>query len=234
MPFPPQTRPALPSFNTYCNDPSTQDRCEPTDFDPDVLDDECSGGGEVVDPGWVTVEHWDGPQDYVVGEGEVKNSRVARKDWARDHNSHDVNIHFETDRPYHYLVSTVPESADAPYELEAEWERDDYPEFFWPTVGDRVSVFGYWNHDCAHEGFYTEIHPAVGVATHRARPVELPASEGLGDNVVVPGIVSDVWFNRDGGETTEDCSQQGLHQPGAGNSIIPAQYCLPVPVHRRP
>ena len=230
LPFPPQTQPVLPSFSDYCNAPSTQAFCAPTDFNPDDLDTNCAGGGGVVDPQWVTVAQWDGPEDYVTAEGRVMQSRVSRKDWALNHDSQDHNLAVELDLPNRYLVSTVPESSFHPYELGIEWERDSYPEFYWPTIGDRISAFGYWIHDCGHDGFYTEVHPAVGIATHRARAVPLPASEGLGNDIWLPGVVSDVYFNREAGEITNNCSKTGLHQPGAGNHDLElASYCIPQP-----
>jgi hypothetical protein len=81
------------------------------------------------------------------------------------------------DSPYRRLVATRIEwGGGFSNALGVEWEINSYPEFFWPTPGDRVSVWGYWIHDCGHEG-YTEIHPPVGAAVHRTSPVRIPADK---------------------------------------------------------
>lgn len=237
--FPPQTVPIVPDLTNRCRtqfssfdpeDPSTPfDPCQVTNFNDDRRDWACDGGGGVVDPQWVTTVDWDGPQDYVLVEGQVARSRISRKDSPLNHDSQDAQAFVEVDLPYRYLVSTRPETKDQPYRLQAEWERDDWPERFRPTAGDRISAFGYWIHDCGHEPFYTEMHPPVGAAVHRARPVLLPEGLGLGTNVYAPGVVSDIWFNEDSGEITNNCSDTGLHQPNAGALLYMSHECIPVP-----
>jgi hypothetical protein len=223
LPFPPQTEPVLPDFTDLCAGPN--DPCTNTDFGN--LDDKCNGGGGTFDPQWVTVaDQFNGPESYQLVEGEVKQSRVSAKDSITNHGSHDVNVAIEVDPIYRFLISSVSEFGD-PDRLGVEWERDSYPEFYRPTIGDRVSVFGYWIHDCAHDGFYTEIHPAAGIATHRARPVLIPPSEGLGDNVYSPGVISDVWFSANGGEAI-NCDWTALHLPeqnASGDACVPYPNC---------
>lgn len=223
LPFPPQTEPVLPDFTDLCAGPG--DSCDNTDFSD--LDDKCNDGGGTFDPQWVTAaDEFNGPQSYQLVEGVVKQSRVSAKDSITNHSSHDVNLAIDVDPIYRFLVSSVSEFND-PDRLGVEWERDSYPEFYRPTIGDRVSVFGYWIHDCAHDGFYTEIHPAAGIATHRVRPVYIPTSEGLGDNVYAPGIISDVWFSADGGEAI-NCDWTALHLPSQnaeGDACVPYPNC---------
>ncbi len=217
----PETDPILP--------PSAQAAVPPTNF-PDVST-KCAGGGGVIDPQWVTVEPWNGPQDYKLVEGRTVRSRVSTKDNFLNHDSQDQNFSIEVDPQYWSLISSAPEFSE-PYRLGVEWERDSFPEAFWPALGDRVSVFGYWIHDCGHPPFYTEIHPPVGIATQRRLPVHIPSTPtDFGDNVYVPGIITDIWFNRNSGETTDNCSRTGLHQPGAGNFPEPvfSSKCIPTP-----
>ncbi len=189
-------------------------------------DCKCQGGGGVVDPQWVTVEPWRGPQDYRLLEGSVAKSHVAVHDNFLNHDSHDVNFAVMADPPFRSLISTEPEFEDE-HLLGVEWEVGSFPDRFRPLYGDRVSVFGFWILDCGHPPFYSEIHPAVGLAVHRPRPVSIPPGQVFsfafpdgtvnataGNNVFVPGILTDLWFNRNPGEVTGNCSDTGLHQPG--------------------
>lgn len=227
--FPPHHDPVIPDLSDRCTPPgSIVDRCTPTFFSDDHLDYVCAGGGGVVDPQWVTVRHWDGPEDYVTIEGEVERSRVSRKDTWLNHHSQDMNIAVTLDEPYFFRLAQRPEWPDQPSRLGVEWEEAYLPERLRPTPGDRISVFGYWIHDCGHPPFYTEVHPPVGLAVHKSRPVEIPSSEGLGGDIYVPGIVTDIWFNEDSGEITDNCSSTGLHQPGAGQDVFIADECIPV------
>lgn len=233
--FPPQTQPVLPDFSFTCGTPAHAP-CVPSFFSEEDRDYKCDGGGGVIDPQWVTVKA--GQQDvfdYVLAEGQVGQSRVSRKDAPWNHYSQDHQFFIDLDEPYRYLVSSAPEDSAAPNRIQSEWEIASYPESFRPTIGDRVSVFGYWVHDCGHDPFYTEVHPPVGIATHRVRPVLIPESAGLGQNVYAPGVVSDVYFNRQGGELTDNCSDTGLHLPGAGqdNSHL-SNFCVPDPYGLNP
>lgn len=228
--LPPPTQPDLPAL------PLTA----PTHFTD--VEERCAGGGGVLDPQWVTVDDWTGPEHYRTLEGEVYKSRISRQDNFTNHDSQDQNFYVVPDPPYRYLLSTTPEDYNHPLGMGIEWERNHLPEAFRPTVGDRVAVFGYWIHDCGHD-FYTEIHPPVGIAVQRPRPILLPSDQEfrfdnnatpatVGTNVYVPGIVTDIWFNRHSGEITNNCSRQGLHLPYSGglHPVEQRQRCLPVPV----
>lgn len=199
----------------------------------------CQGGGGVVDPQWVTVETWHGAQDYRLLEGSVFRSHVAVHDDFLNHDSHDVNFAVVADPSFRNLISTEPEFENELL-LGVEWETGSYPERFRPNYGDRVSVFGFWILDCGHPPFYSEIHPPVGVAVHRPRPIPIPSgqvftfnfpdgtvSATAGNNVFVPGILTDIWFNRNPGEITRNCSDTGLHQPGVCNTCNPPQPNCP-------
>lgn len=200
---PPETEPLPPSLSF-------------TSFTPirDGLDD-----GGVVDPQWVTTKEWNGPEDYELLEGRVKSSHISRKDSPFNHDSQDFTFEVFPDPPYGRLLN--PNQG----EMEVEWERDHLPEFFRPTRGDRISTVGYWIYDCGHD-FKTEIHPPVMLAVHRPRPILLPVNLGLGANIYVPGIVTDIWVNREGGEMTSNCSATGLHNPPSLNGLITGG-CLP-------
>ena len=189
---------------------------------PDA-NEKCLGGGGVSDPQWVTVNYWNGANDYELLEGKVEKSRISRKDNLLNHDSQDHLVHVRPDPLYRRLLR------DDQQVLEVEWERNHLPESFRATPGDRISVFGFWILDCGHDG-PTEIHPPVGIAVQRPRAVAIPSTtlfplpnsddvtptiqDTVGTNVYVPGIVTDIWFNRQAGEVTNNCSTTGLHQPG--------------------
>lgn len=209
IPVQPETEPVLPEELTE-TDPSTF---------PDAAK-KCEAAASVINPAWVTKDEWKGGDDYQLLEGRVIKSHISRKDSPLNHDSQDFNIEVVPDPPYQFL-RTVGDN------VEVEWERDHFPEQFRPTRGDRVSVVGYWIHDCSHEN-KTELHPPALVAVHRPRAVEIPENQGFGRNIRVPGIVTHIWVNRDAGETTGNCSLTGLHQPrgGAGFDFGP-HSCLP-------
>ena len=174
----------------------------------------CQGGGGVVDPQWVTAERFRGAVDYRSVEGEVTSSHVAAQDDFLNHDSQDQNWIVEPDPPFAGLAQPLGRK-----DMEMEAETDHLPGEFRPTAGDRAATIGYWIFDCGHD-FRTEIHPPAGLAVERARAVEIPPSfrppgfpNGLGANVVVPGIVTDVRFSTHSGEITNNCSATGLHQP---------------------
>jgi hypothetical protein len=53
----------------------------------------------------------------------------------------------------------------------------------------------------------------VLTAVHRRRPIRIPDGwQGLGANIYVPGIVTDIWANKRAGEMTSHCVQTGLSQ----------------------
>lgn len=209
--LPPGTEPVLPA----------QTGTSPSAI-PDAAE-RCLNGGGVTSPQWVTVNNWSGAANYELLEGQVGRSRISRKDNFLNHDSQDHNMDVKPDPNARHLLRS---GAD---EIEVEWERNHFPEAFRATPGDRISTFGYWVLDCGHD-YKTEIHPPVGVAVHRARPVLIPsdqqlllptgddvnpvAPQSIGSNVYVPGIVTDIFFSRRAGEITNNCSATGLHQPG--------------------
>lgn len=179
----------------------------------------CQFADDLINPAWVTVQPWHGPEDYRLLEGPVVKSSVSRTDNNLNHHTNDSNVFVKPDLAYASLY------APGKPEMEVEWETGSYPEAMRPTRGDRISVWGYWINDCAH-GARTEIHPPVLTAVHRARAIRLPSS--FGTNVFVPGIVTDVWASRDGGEATGDCSLTGLHQPDGGSGLdFGPHSCIP-------
>jgi hypothetical protein len=177
-------------------------------------------------PQWFTTKTWTTPTPpYELVEGRVYHTLVSRKDHPASHNSNDGNALVELDPPYRrLLVDDTPEDKGRllPFGgLEVEWERDEWPEAFRPVDGDRISALGFHVIDCGHEK-YTEIHPPIAVAVHRPRPVVLPATvrfqdtdplpQRTGTNVVVPGIVTDLWASLRGGQAL-DCENAAIHQP---------------------
>jgi hypothetical protein len=216
--IPPEVFPKLP-------DSVVAQATSRTPFDPTELYCMCAAGGGAVDPQWVTVAGFDPDRQYAQIEGQVFKSWTATSDSFPNHDSMDINMGVEVDPPYRFRVAEQSEFAQ-PYLLGVEWERNSIPERFRPIVGDRVSVWGMWIHDCGHEPFYTEIHPAIGLAVMRPRALQLPSNRSfrfetpsgfvdstVGNNVWIPGIVTDLWFNGDAGECTGNCSSTGLHTP---------------------
>jgi len=185
----------------------------------------CQGGGGAVDPQWVTTSYFGGPASYKLVEGHVTLSKVAGSDNLLNHHSQDWNLHVIPDAPFRNLLNVNAN----PNDMEVEWETNQVPEAMRPTNTDRVSMYGYHIIDCGHgddEGNYrTEIHPPVLWAVHRPRAFQIPsdqvfdlnrdgnASETVGSNVHVGGVVTDVWVNAHSGEITDNDSSSGLHQP---------------------
>jgi len=177
-------------------------------------------------PQWFTTKTWTTPTPpYELAEGRVYHTLVSRKDHPSSHHSNDANALVELDPPFRrLLVNDTPEDKGVllPFGgLELEWERDELPEAFRPVHGDRVSALGFQVIDCGHEK-YTEIHPPIALAVHRPRAVVLPArvrfqdtdpqTQPTGTNVVVPGIVTDLWASLRGGQAL-DCETASVHQP---------------------
>lgn len=184
------------------------------------------GIGTGASPQWFTTKSWTTPTPpYELAEGRVYHTLVSRKDHPASHHSNDANALVELDPPYRrLLVDDTPEDKGRllPFGgLEIEWERNEWPEAFRPVTGDRVSALGFQVIDCGHEK-YTEIHPPIAAAVHRPRPVVLPArvrfqdtdaqTQPTGSNVVVPGIVTDLWASLRGGQAL-DCESAAVHQP---------------------
>ncbi len=195
-------------------------------------------GGAVWDrPQWVTTKTFVGPSDYVLAEGVVQRSHVAGNDNPLNHDSGDWNIHIVPDMTHrHLLNANITGPTAGPHdEMEIEWERGQFPEAFRPTRGDRVSVFGYHILDCGHPTnpvlgpryYRTEIHPPVLTAVHRPRAFQLPAdqpmdldrdgvaSETVGTNVWVAGVVTDLWANGTPGGVLGGWNPTNLHQPAS-------------------
>lgn len=175
---------------------------------------------------WYTTDVFDPARPpYKLAEGRVYHTLVSRKDHPASHHSNDANAFVELDPPFRRLL--VDDTAEDKGSLlpfggiEVEWEEREWPEAFRPVTGDRISALGFHVIDCGHEK-YTELHPPIAVAVHRPRAVVLPARvrfqdndpqpQPTGGNVVVPGIVTDLWASLRGGQAL-DCETASLHQP---------------------
>jgi hypothetical protein len=194
--LPPQTEPFVPPLEAT----------SPTRFLD--IDNRCGPAPEVLSAPWRMAREWRGPAHYDLLEGLVTEARVAGRDNKFNHDSQDWNIFVDPYPPFRYLLPALPLTQN---QMEVEWERNHYPIRFRPTRGDRTSMLGYWIHDCDH-GAKTEIHPPVMTVAHRARPIRLPESQGMGSNVYIAGIVSDIWINSNAGEITRHCDGFGLQQ----------------------
>ena len=175
---------------------------------------------------WYTTDVFDPATPlYRLVEGRVYHTLVSRKDHPASHHSNDANAFVELDPPFRRLL--VDDTAEDKGSLlpfggiEVEWEEREWPEAFRPVTGDRISALGFHVIDCGHEK-YTELHPPIAVAVHRPRAVVLPArvrfqdndpqTQPTGSNVVVPGVVTDLWASLRGGQAL-DCDSASLHQP---------------------
>jgi hypothetical protein len=227
-PLGPETTPAVvPSTNTGFSTPP---------------DGQCGFGAGVFAKQWWAVEQVESPDNYKLLEGGVVQSRVSRKDVPWNHGSQDTNYHIKPDLKYSYLQFESDEPGDPgpndPRPIEVEWERGLIPERYRPTAGDRASVFGFWVTDCGHGR--PEIHPPVGIAVHRPRPIRIPDDKTFpelgnviaGTGLYVPGVITDMYFDNRGG-TLVDCDVDtglanaervpipGLPGPG-GPACVPA------------
>ncbi len=225
--LPPETRPILPeSALTFT------DRTRSTKFERDI---KCSYGGGVIEPQWVTVEPFNEPLDYAGGdfatgqlqmiEGVVYKSKVSRKDSPRNHWRQDHNFALKPDPAFNFILPIFDDGEGSQSFLEMEWETSDFDANFRPGNGDRVSAFGYLIYDCGHPPFKIEIHPPVGLAIHRNRAIRIPdnpdpenitnwAGGPVGQNIYVPGILTEVFINPHGGKMMSGGNGTQLHQPG--------------------
>jgi hypothetical protein len=251
VPFETTIRPAVETLPTLPRMDSTQPTVfEYDDVRIKCRDDGDSvSRPAVTEPQWIVATPpnappgWGGPDDYAIGkrmaqrlgipghesqdafevralEGLVRESMIAGFDNRLNHDSQDRTFDVVVDPSFRALLADY---ADYPAKesIHNEWEWESLPNEFTPGAGDRISMFGFWIHDCGHVPFRTEIHPPVGIAVHRPRAIRLPDDpfviEGLGapvgTNVYVPGIVTDVWFSRTAGKITKPHRRTGLHQP---------------------
>jgi hypothetical protein len=197
-----------------------------------------------TDAKWVTIgSNLNLPSDYKLAEGKVVRSEVSWDDAIISHDYPDLILEIDTDPKYNNISAVAIKDPGHPGRLHAEWERNNIPEQYWPTLDDRVSLYGYWVLDCGHDEFWSELHPFLGIATQRARPILIPSTElwdldwntdtapsNVGTNVYVPGIVTDVWFNRMGGQATNG-DLTSLHEPETGHFGQERQFTNPNPMN---
>jgi hypothetical protein len=229
---PPETEPLLPPLFAPGTGTNPAGWSGPTGAPPRFSDAQRSvacNGGSAAFPEWVTAGPFAGAASYRTVEGAVTVSRLANEDLFLTHNSHDQNWDVKPDAPYFGLPHPNASSS-----MEMEWEANSLPREFRPTAGDRASTVGFWIFDCGHSPFKAEIHPPVGIAVERPRAVELPSLfippdepnrfVGLGTGLQVPGIVTDIFFNRRSGGLTSSCNPIGLHL--AATSLGQLRPCI--------
>ena len=102
-----------------------------------------------------------------------------------EHSWYDFNANLAPSRPYRYLLAGSrtartnnfsggedPEERQETGRVHYEWESGTFPQFAWPTDGDRTILWGSWIWDCGHwtnvenntgnaqvTGEHTELHP---------------------------------------------------------------------------
>ena len=120
-------------------------------------------------------------------EGQVVEGHIATEDASHIpvigrilHYAADYNFFVYPDQGYRGLLMPGNFLVNSEYtesevgRIEIEWERygpgrNGIPEFAWPTVGDKVKVFGWHILDCGHGSpdYRSELHPPLFVATYR-------------------------------------------------------------------
>jgi hypothetical protein len=205
---------------------------------------QCSSLAGALAKQWWAVRQIATPYDYRRLEGSVVHSRVSRKDSPLNHSSQDANFHVKPDLKYSDVQFESDDPGDPgpndPRPVEVEWERASIPEAYRPSPGDRASIFGYWVTDCGHGR--PEIHPPVGIAVHRPRPIRIddtttfPELGGAtaGNGIYVPGVITDIFFNTRGGRLVDCDVTTGLanaerRPPLPGQSGPGAPDCVPAP-----
>lgn len=143
------------------------------------------------DPSWVRVGGDPSPDvPFRILDGQVLRDaaaarlgsppeypKVTHADLPTQHFSLDFNVFLTPDRVSRLHLGTGNFRTGLPEELgriEVEWERGAVPTFAWPTIGDRMRVWGPLIWDCGHGGnigrrdeYRTEIHPPVGWVVYR-------------------------------------------------------------------
>ena len=152
---------------------------------------------------WVDPAH---PMQNLTGVVEEK-SHVSHTDLPMSHDSHDHNFDVLPDAGSQYLMSDA-NLIDEDGHMEIEWEVNDFPEWAWPNIGDRVWVNGNWILDCSHKGgtsghHSAEIHPPRAVASIRDQVHTLPGS----GSTPVALKATDLYIHGEGGyaTTVEEC-----------------------------
>jgi hypothetical protein len=113
-----------------------------------------------------------------------------------------------------------------------------FPEWVWPSVGDRVWVNGNWIYDIAHEvggRFRSEIHPPRAIAVMRDQFVPLQASAG----VPVEVTATDLYIHGDGGLAPRVLESNDRHvgdplRPITGLNPIDENFEFDIPLPARP
>jgi hypothetical protein len=175
-------------------------------------------------------------------------SEVAEEDTIWNHQTHDKTQEVIPDEGYRHLLSKFVDSttqAVLPHNhMEVEWDEasdmtlngnsndandmtwGSFPQFAWPSVGDRVWVEGQWIFDCGHPGsrdpkhaqFETEIHPPRAIVTFRLNHsvgnipfVNAPYPFGVPEMPVtglssIPIAEADIFVSGNSGGATDVCS----------------------------
>lgn len=141
------------------------------------------------EPGW----KWANPADKTKSvSGTVKESFVTHTDFPTVHDTHDQNTHLQADPGYEGIISDVND----PGEIEMEWEtgtfnnetsgdppQRTFPQWAWPSAGDRAWFDGNLIFDCGHptdvggtNHYKSEIHPARAIASMRDQVRKMPGT----------------------------------------------------------
>jgi hypothetical protein len=185
---------------------------------------------------WVDPLH---PMQSLTGVVENK-SDVSPNDLPAEHDSHDQNFDVVPDPSSQFLMSDA-NLLDHGGTMENEWEVNDFPEWAWPNIGDRVWLNGNWVLDCSHNepisGHHNaEIHPPRAVASMRDEMHTLPGSGTT--PVALKG--TDLYIHGNGGyaTTVEECGVSTVlfldNSPCTPRPGIAEDYNFEIPIGAAP
>jgi hypothetical protein len=239
LPLPPDTEPVLNSLasgNITCVD-SSGATVECVDTDHLKRQTKCGLRNSSFGPQLVPVHPWVNQSSYQLVEGQVVASKMSGIDAEINHSSHDAIAEVKPD-PRYVKLKVPAEKGVEKEAIDIEWESNSFPGPMRPLPGDRVSAFGFHTYDCHHHDdrfhILAELHPLVLTAVHRKRPIQIPNGfGGLGNNIYIPGIITDIWANRRAGEMTSNCSTSGMHQANVNDNVDGACIRSPHPLERQ-
>ena len=147
------------------------------DGDPDPHAEITEISGQILDPqAYVNFS-----DDDELPQNVKTNQFVTHTDNSFNHFARDINVFLTIDpADRHHLAegNFIEGDSNEIGNMEIEWERGGVPMFAFPSIGDRMTVWGPHIWDCGHgdtwveledddDAFRTEIHPPMGWVMYR-------------------------------------------------------------------